>query len=181
LADTALDRQLYLDLKITISDNDLLKVTRMTEAAGVASRFPFLDHQFAEFAASIPSSIKMRGRRLRSFFKNAYADLLPIEVRRKTKHGFGLPIPIWLRTDKRLNDLMHEMVLSPTTVQRGYFRKRALEKIIKLHKHDETSFYGTVLWNLMVLEMWHRNSSPFGIKPSSGLSSPSHASPSDRI
>jgi asparagine synthase (glutamine-hydrolysing) len=157
LANTPLDRQLYLDLKMTISDNDVLKVIRMTEAAGVTARFPFLDHLLAEFAASIPSTIKMRGRRLRSFFKKAYADLVPVEVRTKRKHGFGLPIPIWLRTDKRLNDLMYEMTLSPRSIQRGYFRKTALENIIDRHKNDETSFYGTFLWNVIVLELWHRN------------------------
>ena len=156
-ANTALDRQLYLDLKMTISDNDVLKVTRMTEAAGITVRFPFLDHVLAEFAASVPSRVKMRGRQLRSFFKKAYADLLPVEVRTKTKHGFGLPIPIWLRTDKHLNELLYELVLSPRSVQRGYFRKAALERIVELHKDDQTSFYGTFLWNLMVLELWQRS------------------------
>jgi asparagine synthase (glutamine-hydrolysing) len=110
----------------------------------------------SEFAASVPAAIKMRGRRLRSFFKQAYAELLPVAVRSKSKHGFGVPIPIWLRTDKELNDLMHETVLSPKSVQRGYFRSNALKKLVELHKADETSFYGTILWNLMVLEMWQR-------------------------
>src|SRR5439155_25980877 len=91
-ARSELDRQLYIDLKLAISDNDLFKVTRMTEAAGVAVRFPFLDHRLAEFAATVPAEIKMRGRRLRSFFKKAYSDLLPLATRTKPKHGFGLPI-----------------------------------------------------------------------------------------
>lgn len=155
-AQSELDRQLYIDLKLTISDNDLFKVTRMTEAAGVTVRFPFLDHRLAEFAAEVPADIKMRGRELRSFFKKAYSELLPIEVRTKKKHGFGLPIPMWLRTDKRLNEMMHDLVLSPQSVQRGYFRESALRELIDRHRTDETSFYGTTLWNLMVLELWHR-------------------------
>jgi len=52
---------------------------------------------------------------------------------------------------------MYELVLSPRSIQRGYFRKAALERILTLHKDDETSFYGTFLWNLMLLELWHRN------------------------
>ena len=155
-ADNELDRQLYIDLKLTISDNDLFKVTRMTEAAGVAVRFPFLDHRLAEYAMTIPANIKMKGRKLRSFFKSAYADLLPVETRAKEKQGFGLPIPVWLRTDKRLNEMMHDLVLSPQSLQRGYFQKKTLEDIVERHKTDETSFYGTVLWNMMVLELWHR-------------------------
>jgi asparagine synthase (glutamine-hydrolysing) len=155
-ARSELDRQLYIDLKLAISDNDLFKVTRMTEAARVTVHFPFLDHRLAEFAATIPASLKMQGQQLRSFFKKAYADLLPREIRTKKKHGFGLPIPIWLRTDKQLNELMHDLVLSPRSIQRGYFRRQAVEALVENHKTDETSFYGTVLWNLMVLELWHR-------------------------
>ncbi len=157
-ATSALDRQLYIDLKLAISDNDLFKVTRMTEAAGVAVRFPFLDHRLAEVAATVPATLKMRGTQLRSFFKRAYADLLPLTTRTKPKHGFGLPIPVWLRTDRRLNEMMHDLVLSPTSLQRGYFRKRALETLVTRHQTDTTSFYGTVLWNLMTLELWLRKS-----------------------
>lgn len=155
-AATDLDRYLYVDLKITISDNDLLKVTRMTQAAGVAVRFPFLDHKLAEFAARVPAKVKMPGRELRVFFKRAYSDLLPEAILRKTKHGFGLPIPVWLRTDKRLNDMMHELVLGTRTVQRGLFNKAALEELVNRHRTEVGSFYGDVLWNVMVWELWLR-------------------------
>lgn len=153
---TALDRQLYIDLKITISDNDLLKVTRMTEAAGVTVRFPFLDQALVEHAMTIPAKIKMPGRQLRKFFKDAYADLLPPEVLTKTKHGFGLPIPVWLRTDRVLNEMMHELVLSPRSLQRGFFRKSTLELLLDRHRREEGSFYGDILWNVMVWEQWFR-------------------------
>ena len=161
-AETELDRHLYIDWMLTLADNDLVKVTRMTEAAGVAVRYPFLDKELVEFSVTVPSRTKMRGRELRSFFKNAYADLLPPEIRKKKKHGFGLPIPVWLRTDQRLNDLMHDLVLSPRSVQRGYFRRKALENLVELHKTDKSSFYGTVLWNLMILELWLRNTQTAG-------------------
>jgi asparagine synthase (glutamine-hydrolysing) len=72
-ASAELDRQLYIDLKLAISDNDLFKVTRMTEAAGVAVRYPFLDHHLAEFAARVPAHLKMSGLNLRTFFKKAYS------------------------------------------------------------------------------------------------------------
>jgi asparagine synthase (glutamine-hydrolysing) len=156
LARTELDRQLYLDLHLTISDNDLFKVTRMAEAAGVTVRFPFLDRRLAEFAMTVPASMKMRGGKLRTFFKNAYADLLPKEVRTKSKHGFGLPIAVWLQTDPVLSEMLHDLVLGPRATARGYFRKEALEELIQLHRSDPTSFFGTALWNLMILELWHR-------------------------
>jgi asparagine synthase (glutamine-hydrolysing) len=155
-ADGPLDRHLYLDLKVTISDNDILKVTRTSEAAGVTARYPFLDHRLAEFAATVPAGIKMRGRKLRTFFKGAYSNLLPAETRAKTKHGFGLPVHIWLRDHPPLNEMMRDLVLSERSVQRGYFRKDTLRTLVDRHRDDPTSFYGTILWNLMVLEMWHR-------------------------
>jgi asparagine synthase (glutamine-hydrolysing) len=104
----------------------------------------------------VPAGLKMRGRNLRVFFKRAYRDLLPPEVIAKTKHGFGLPIAIWLRTDAALNGMMQDLVLGSRSLSRGYFRKRTLERLIEEHKTDVSSFYGTALWNLMVLELWHR-------------------------
>ncbi|MGE0823682.1 MAG: asparagine synthase (glutamine-hydrolyzing) [Candidatus Binatia bacterium] len=152
-----LDRQMYIDLKLAIADNDLFKVTRMTESVGLTVRYPFLDHRLAEFAASIPAERKMPASDLRVFFKKAYVDLLPREIVHKKKHGFGLPIPVWLRTYKPLNEMMLDLVLSPRSLQRGYFRRQAIEELVEQHRTEtSTSFHGTILWNLMILEMWHR-------------------------
>ena len=156
LAEDELDRQLYVDLKVAIGDNDILKVTRMGQAAGVNVRFPFLDSRLAEFAATVPASLKMRGLKLRTFFKQAYAPLLPRAIQGKVKHGFGLPIPVWLRTDQRLNQMMRDAVLGPELAQRGFFQKKMLEFFVDQHQSDQTSFFGTVLWNIMMLELWMR-------------------------
>jgi asparagine synthase (glutamine-hydrolysing) len=155
-ARTELDRQLYLDLKITISDNDLIKVTRMCERAGVAVRFPFLDERVVDAAERVPAALKMRRGELRTFFKDAFRDLLPAEIRAKKKHGFGLPISGWLRTDPGLHAMMRDLVLGERSRSRGYFRRGALEDVVRRHAEDPTPYYGTVLWNLMVLELWHR-------------------------
>jgi asparagine synthase (glutamine-hydrolysing) len=100
----------------------------------------------------------MRGAQLRTFFKKALADVLPLEVRRKRKHGFGLPIADWLRTDPALREMMHDLLLSPTSLQRGFFQRRAVEDLVRHHEGDETSFYGTAIWNFMMLELWLRES-----------------------
>jgi asparagine synthase (glutamine-hydrolysing) len=156
-ARSELNRFMYLDMKGAIADNDLPKVTRMAELAGLKVQFPFLSHRLAEIAGRIPSNVMMRGFRLRSFFKRAYRDFLPVETIRKQKHGFGLPIPVWLRTDPGLKEMAHELLLSPRAVQRGYFRKSFLEDVFRKHQVDTTSFYGTLIWNLMMLELWHRH------------------------
>lgn len=155
-ATTALDRHLYLDLKVTLSDNDVPKVTRMCDRAGVAVRFPFLDERVVDVATRVPARLKMRGGELRTFFKDAARDLLPEETRTKTKHGFGLPISGWLKSDPGLHAMMRDLVLSPRSVGRGYFRREALEDVVRRHQEDPTPYYGTVLWNLMVIELWHR-------------------------
>jgi len=94
--------------------------------------------------------------KLRSFFKETYADLLPASTVKKQKQGFGLPIPIWLREDTYLNSLMYDLLLGERTVRRNIFRKETLENLISQHKTDQTSFFGTALWNLMMLELWFR-------------------------
>jgi asparagine synthase (glutamine-hydrolysing) len=156
LADTDLDRQLYLDMKVTIADNDILKVTRMCEQAGAAVRFPFLDERVVDVATRVPAAVKMKGQRLRVFFKETYADLLPPATLAKEKHGFGLPISIWLRTDPALHARMRDLVLGERSLARGYFRREALEDLVRRHAADTTPFFGTILWNLMILELWQR-------------------------
>ena len=151
-----LDRELYIDLKLAISDNDLFKVTRMSHAAGVAVRFPFLDRDLAEFSATIPARLKMRGGRLRAFFKDAYRDVLPPEVQSKRKHGFGLPIAMWLETHPPFREMIEDLLLSPRALERGYFRREGIEALLRGHRNDPKGFYGTFLWNMMTLEMWHR-------------------------
>ena len=97
-ASTEIDRLLYLDLKITIGDNDLFKVARTAELAGIGVRFPMLDHPLAEMTGALPASFKVRGGEKRYIFKRAFAELLPVEIIQKVKHGFGLPVSHWLKT-----------------------------------------------------------------------------------
>ena len=103
-AQSDLNRWLYLDLKIIITDNDVRKVTTMSRLAGVTTRYPFLDPDLAEFTGTIPTSLKVRGSRLRYLFKKAMQDVLPPEIITKTKHGFGLPYSVWLADSRSLRD-----------------------------------------------------------------------------
>jgi len=159
-ASTPLDRQLYVDLMFAICDNDLFKVTRATEAAEVTVRYPFLDQRLVEFAGTVPAKLKMRGTKLRSFFKDAYSDFLPKATITKTKHGFGLPIPVWLRTDPALNTMMRDLLLGDRSAIAPYFTRSAIQMLVDRHAVDTTSYYGTFLWNLMILELWLLRNSP---------------------
>src|SRR5690606_26806891 len=66
-----IERMMHLDHKVTLADNDLRKVTRMCEAAGVEVRFPFLDDDLVEFSGRLAPQQKVNKRRLRVLFKDA--------------------------------------------------------------------------------------------------------------
>jgi asparagine synthase (glutamine-hydrolysing) len=154
-----LARQLYLDLKLAVSDNDLFKVNMAGDLAGVAIRYPFLDHDLVDFGFTIPSTVKMRGRRLRSFFKDAYADLLPADILKKKKHGFGLPVPVWLRTDPRFGEMTADLLQGAGGFWPQYVRREAVADLLARSATEPGSICTTIVWNLMVLEMWHRRHS----------------------
>jgi asparagine synthase (glutamine-hydrolysing) len=151
-----LDRLLYIDVKITLGDSDLPKVTQMAEMAGIQTRFPFLARPVAEFSGHIPPRLKVKGFEKRYLFKRAFRRLLPEEVLRKKKHGFGIPVASWLKSDPKLRDFSRDILFSSRALGRGYFRRGFLEKLIRMHDSDETSYYGDNLWSFLILEMWHR-------------------------
>jgi asparagine synthase (glutamine-hydrolysing) len=156
LAQDHLDRLLYVDVRITLGDSDLPKVTQMAEMAGIQTRFPFLARPVAEFSGRVPAHLKVKGFKSRYLFKRAFRNLLPEEVLRKKKHGFGIPVSSWLKSDPRLRDLSRDILFSSRAMGRGYFRRSFLEELIGLHEADDTSYYGDNLWSFLILEMWHR-------------------------
>lgn len=151
-----LNRLLYIDMKFTITDNDLRKVTAMSEKAGIHVAYPFLDHHLVDFAASMPGYLKVKGTYLRYGFKKALKGFLPHEVIKKKKHGFGLPIGIWIRTKKNIADFVGDALLTPNCTIRPFFREGFIEELFRLHRETGAAFYGDIIWNLLVLELWMR-------------------------
>jgi len=156
-APAELNRLLYLDMKLTIGDNDLLKVVRTADEAGIGVRFPFLDLPMVEFTATWPAPFKVRGGEKRYLFKRAFRDLLPRETLTKPKHGFGVPTSLWLRTHPGFVDLLHDALLGSDASVRAYFRPGALDELLRLHASDSTAFYGDIVWKVLMLELWHRH------------------------
>jgi asparagine synthase (glutamine-hydrolysing) len=156
-AQSELNRLLYLDVKMTLADNDLPKVVRTAEMAGLRVRFPFLEHSLAEFSGRIPANLKLKRFEKRYLFKKATRDLLPEAILNKKKHGFGLPIAVWLKTERDLRQMAEEILLDPKTYQRGYFQRKFVEHLFAEMDRDDTSFYGDLLWQFVMLELWHRH------------------------
>ncbi len=153
-----LDRLLYADVKITLGDSDLPKVTCMAEMAGIQARFPFLHRPVAEFSGCIPARLKVKGLQKRYLFKKAFGQLLPPEIIAKKKHGFGIPVAPWLKSDKRLREWSRDVLLSRRCFERGYFRREFIEDLFRKHEADDSTYYGDILWSFFVLELWHRQS-----------------------
>lgn len=143
---------LHLDLKITLADNDLRKVNRMCELAGVEVRYPLLDEAMVDFSAQLPPQLLLRRLRLRYFFKQALADFLPSEILGKSKHGFGLPFGIWLREYAPLRGLAYDSL--EALKKRGYLRPQYIEHLKTVHHNEDAAYYGVMIWVLMLLEHW---------------------------
>lgn len=155
-AASELNRHLYLDVKLTLADNDIRKVSGTAEMAGVRVRYPLLDYRLAELSSRIPSNLKLKGFRKRYIFKKAMEAILPAQVLTKKKHGFGVPLGAWFFTDRPLNGLVRDVLLDPRTIQRGYFRPAFIERLLGNHEPDQAAYYGEIVWYLLALELWHR-------------------------
>jgi asparagine synthase (glutamine-hydrolysing) len=148
------NRMLAFDWKFTLADNDLPKVSRSCELAGVEVSYPFLSDELAAFSARLPVAYKVRGAQLRWFFKRALRDFLPQKILRKKKHGFGLPFGLWLREHRGLQQLAGDTLTE--LKGRGIVRGAYVDEIVKLHRTDHATYYGVMVWKLIMLEQWFR-------------------------
>lgn len=149
---TLINQMLAIDLRFILADGDLPKVTHMCDLADVDVAFPLLDDRLIEFSAHLPPDMKLRGTRLRWFFKHALRDFLPREIITKKKHGFGLPVGHWLVHHQPLHDMAVDAIerLRPRGIVRPEFVRQLLD--VKLREHE--GFYGVMVWVLMVLGLW---------------------------
>ena len=153
-AQSLINRMLALDLKYTLADNDLPKVTRSCELACVDARFPLLDDSIVAFSAGLSPRMKLKGTRLRYFFKEALRGFLPDEIIAKTKHGFGLPFGPWLQSHRPLRQLALDSVSDLN--KRGIVRPDFIDELTSVHVQSHAHYYGTMVWVLMMLEQWLR-------------------------
>lgn len=152
------NRLLAFDLKYTLADADLPKVVHTCELGGCEVRFPLLADELVEFANHLPSSLKVKGFRLRHFFKEASRGFLPDEIINKSKHGFGLPFGTWVVRDPALNRFARDSLAN--LVDRGVVQAAFLDEIMGPRLAEHAGFYGEAVWILMVLEQWLRVHAP---------------------
>ncbi|MBI2963761.1 MAG: asparagine synthase (glutamine-hydrolyzing) [Deltaproteobacteria bacterium] len=147
-----LDREVYVDLKMTMADSVLMKVDKMSMASSLEVRVPFLDHELVEFAASLPPEWRMRGFETKTILKEAMLAHLPREILYRKKQGYSLPIKNWLRTE--LRDYAREQIRASELV-REVFEPAAVERVWQEHlarRHN----HNHLLWAVLNLALWHR-------------------------
>jgi asparagine synthase (glutamine-hydrolysing) len=157
-ADNDLDRMLAFDWRYTLAESDLPKVLGTARLAGVDVGFPFLNDALVDFSMRLPENYKLRGFKLRWFFKEALRDFLPEAIIKKQKKGFGLPFGVWATQHEGLKALASDSLRSFATrgVVRPEFVKQLLEELLPGHP----GYYGEMVWILMMLEQWLRGHVP---------------------
>lgn len=150
-ADDLLNRQLHADLGIYLADDILVKVDRMSMAASLETRAPFLDVDVMELALSMPGRLKIRGGQRKYVLKRALNGVLPPSILHRRKEGFSIPLKNWLK--RELSPLMRDL-LSPERIRRrGWVEPGAVAALIGQHLAGREN-HAHVLFPLMVLERW---------------------------
>ena len=106
----------------------------------------------------LPPSYKLRGLKLRWFFKQALRGFLPQEIIAKKKQGFGLPFGLWATRHGALNALAVDSLRSLST--RGIVRPEFTQTLVRDHLPSHPGYYGEMVWILMMLEQWFRAHAP---------------------
>jgi len=145
------DASMAVDIDSYLPFDLLVKVDITSMANSLEARSPFLDHEVMEFAARLPVDLKLRGRQSKYLLKRAFGDLLPPENVERRKMGFGVPVGEWFRGP--LRELLRDTLLSEQSG--GYFRQETVTRMV--HEHlERRADHGFRLWNLLMLELWHR-------------------------
>jgi len=169
-----LGKMLYVDTKTWLPDDLLVKADKMTMANSIELRVPLLDHKILEFAACLPQNFKVRGFTTKYIAKKTLRGLVPREILQRKKMGFPVPYERWLRQD--LKDWVRDLLLDTKTICRGYFQKSAVERM--LSEDIKSGGYSKEIFNLTVLELWHRqflDKGRLAIQPQSSPDSPCYS------
>ena len=153
-ANSLINRMLAFDRKFTLADNDLPKVAKACELAGIDVGFPLISDEITAFSLRLEPQLKLKGTKLRYFFKEALRGFLPEEIIAKQKHGFGLPFGVWLQHHKPLQALASDSLSDLKS--RNIIRADFIDKLLGQHLDEHAGYHGTMVWVLMMLEQWYR-------------------------
>jgi len=148
-----LDKMLALEQRFFLADHNLTYTDKMSMAAGVEVRVPFLDLDLVEHAARIPLGLKQRGRVGKWVLKKAMEPYLPRDVIYRPKSGFGAPLRRWMRNE--LRPLLGDLLSVDSLKRRGLFEPAAVQRLIAQNDSGQVDAAYTLL-SLLSIEMWCR-------------------------
>lgn len=147
-----MNRILYVDSKVQLVDDMLVKTDRTSMAHSLEVRVPLLDTRLVEWMARMPSDTKVRGLKLKYLLKRVAAQVLPAEILERRKAGFSIPIPRWLKTD--LRPLVTQRLAPEAVAAEGFFNSRVVAEMLDDHWAGRRD-YSRQIWNLLMFSMWY--------------------------
>ena len=151
---SSLDQMLALEQRFFLTDHNLNYTDKMSMAAGVEIRVPFLDLDLVNFAARIPDKFKQKGSVGKWVLKKAMEPYLPKEVIYRPKTGFGAPLRTWIKHD--LQELLRDTLSPDSLNKRGLFSSKAVQQLILDNNNNKIDASYT-LFSLLCIEIWCRH------------------------
>jgi len=151
--DDVLSQIQYADMKTYLPGDILTKVDRASMAHSLEVRVPLLDHRFVEWAATVPSSLKLRGGEGKYLLKKALEPLVPHDVMYRPKMGFSVPISAWFRGP--LRDRVRSAITGPVIADSGIFDEAYLARLVSEHETGRSE-HSPILWSILMFEAFLR-------------------------
>jgi asparagine synthase (glutamine-hydrolysing) len=149
----AIDAMVRADVEWYLPTDLLVKVDIATMANSLEARSPFLDWHLTEFAARLPSHLKVKGNTSKYILKKAIADLVPAENMHRPKQGFAVPVGPWFRGE--LKEFLADHILGSRFHSRGLFKAGEVQRLFEDHQRGAGD-HAHHLWTLLMLELWFR-------------------------
>lgn len=150
---SALRRILYFDQTSWLPDNLLERGDRMTMAASIEARMPFMDSDLASFVARLPDNYRIRGAEQKWILRAAMRDVLPAEILDRPKNGFRVPVNEWFQGPMR--DIVYDSLTGPGSITRDYYRPEVLRGMLDEHVRGRHN-HEKLIWGLLNLELFQR-------------------------
>ena len=147
-----LNRMLYVDAKVWLPDDLLIKADKMTMANALELRVPFLDHKLVEFAATLPDDRKLN-QTGKAILRQAMRGILPDAIIDRPKKGFPIPISSWLRGP--LRQFTRDHLLARDSACGAFLDRDAVARVVNEHCQGRAD-RSQEIWTLLVFELWHR-------------------------
>ena len=139
------------DFRTYLRDNLLTKIDRATMLASLEARAPYLDHDLSEFAAGLPSGLKLRGKSTKDILKKTVRKRLPNDVIKRRKRGFNIPFSKWLLHG--LGDELKKRFSAERVEARGLFSAVGIAALLDEHLSEQTD-HRKPLFTLLAFDLW---------------------------